>query len=212
MYNKYKKMTNTNKILNYFDMAYYINLDSRTDRKLETEKQLSKVGINAIRYGTIEPKDKDDYPDIGNKGCAESHFDLITQARNKNLNNILIFEDDIIFNEKFNNVIYHIVNQLKLIQWDMFYFHVLSPLGIHIPNDGKYEIKKIKDTVCTHAYAINNSIFDKILSLKENKFKMGIDWMYVFNIHPNHNIYAVNWLITQSGSKSDIQKWYNLNQ
>jgi glycosyl transferase, family 25 len=70
--------------------VYYINLDSRPDRKIYVEEQLSKIGLNGKRFNAIRNQH-------GAIGCSLSHLKLLMLAKQNNLDHIMIVEDDIEF-------------------------------------------------------------------------------------------------------------------
>lgn len=72
------------------DNVYYINLDSRTDRKVAVEKELDCLGWKYTRFSAIKNKN-------GRIGCSMSHLRLIQMAKEKDLPYIVIVEDDIHF-------------------------------------------------------------------------------------------------------------------
>lgn len=72
------------------DNVYYINLDSRTDRKQAVEKELNTMGWKYNRFSAIKNKN-------GRIGCSMSHLQLIKMAKEKDLPYIVIIEDDIHF-------------------------------------------------------------------------------------------------------------------
>jgi len=78
-----------NNILN-IEHAFYINLASRTDRRIQAEEQLKSVGIHAQRFNAIESED-------GRIGCSMSHLQCLQTARENNWDHVLICEDDIEF-------------------------------------------------------------------------------------------------------------------
>jgi glycosyl transferase family 25 len=80
-------MNNINDIKNIF----YINLDTRLDRKSFFENQMRMIGINnAKRFNAIKHN-------IGAIGCSLSHLELLKYAKQQNMDHILIMEDDIMF-------------------------------------------------------------------------------------------------------------------
>lgn len=70
---------------------FYINLESRPDRKIHVEKQLELVGLkNSTRFNAIKMKN-------GAIGCSLSHLKCIELAKENNWPYVLICEDDIEF-------------------------------------------------------------------------------------------------------------------
>lgn len=70
--------------------VYYINLEHRKDRKESIEKQLNKLGWKYTRFNAVQ------HPN-GAIGCTLSHIKLLEMAIEKNLDYIVILEDDIFF-------------------------------------------------------------------------------------------------------------------
>jgi len=70
----------------------YINLNHRTDRKINIENELSKVSWRekAIRFPAVEMKN-------GAMGCTMSHIKCLEIARDNNWRHVVILEDDIEF-------------------------------------------------------------------------------------------------------------------
>ena len=84
--------------------VYYINLEERKDRKELVENELNELGWEYERFNAIKTTN-------GRVGCSMSHLKLIQLAKEKNLDYIVIVEDDIQFmrktwyNEKIKNIL-----------------------------------------------------------------------------------------------------------
>lgn len=73
--------------------CYYINLDSRKDRRSEVESELKRVPLKSIeRFSAIENK-------RGYIGCSMSHVACLKLAIERNESMVLICEDDICFED-----------------------------------------------------------------------------------------------------------------
>ena len=70
--------------------AFYINLESRTDRRLHVEEQLAKVGLPINRFNAIRLPN-------GAVGCSMSHLKCLQTAKANRWDHVLICEDDIKF-------------------------------------------------------------------------------------------------------------------
>lgn len=194
------------------DKIYCISIDSRNDRREYLKTQFEKFK-NEVSFQIVQ-KHSDPI-----KGCLESHIQCIQDAKNNNYQNILIFEDDILINEKILTTIdnINIPND-----FDMFY------LGYHVNNGIKYgrNIMKIFSAQTTHAYIMNQQVFDFVLeninkdwgSISEwsvrNKYEKltnfnvrAIDLFYSKWIHHHRNnsyaIYPI--LVYQKPDFSDIE-------
>jgi glycosyl transferase family 25 len=83
------------------DEIFYINIDSRKDKKKLIEKELSKLRINANRFSAITPSDsrikylRNNNLKDGEIGCFLSHTDLWKDIVKRKVPWTLIFEDDI---------------------------------------------------------------------------------------------------------------------
>lgn len=75
-------------IYDFFDEIVCINLDISKDRKQHAEYYFKKLNIPAKFFTTSKHKNGGMY------GCFDSHIKILKYAYEKNLDNILIFEDD----------------------------------------------------------------------------------------------------------------------
>ena len=85
--------------------VHYINLEERKDRKELVESELNELGWEYERFNAIKNE-------IGIIGCGMSHLKLIKLAKEKNLDYIVVLEDDIQFMRKswYNKKITEIIN------------------------------------------------------------------------------------------------------
>ena len=89
--------------MEYIDCVYYINLDHRTDRKEQFEKEMEKLGVpqeKLIRISGIYNKE------FGILGCGLSHKKALETFMKSEHQNCLIFEDDFQFTLDINYVKY----------------------------------------------------------------------------------------------------------
>lgn len=169
------------KVLNYFDKAYYINMSFRLDRKDYFEKQINKLGLNVERFEGIE-LDSINHEDQNRHrklGCVLSHLKIIEQAKQQNLESVLIFEDDCIFHPKFIEKATVAVNELYNKHWDLLYFGG-EPNGI-CERYTKHLNKATNGIYQTHAYAVHKNFYDSILSMEPDRVH-NID---IFYLHSN---------------------------
>lgn len=73
--------------------VYYINLESRPDRKEHAKTELMAFGWNPIRFNAVKLEN-------GALGCSTSHIKCLELAISQDLDHILICEDDIVFLNK----------------------------------------------------------------------------------------------------------------
>lgn len=183
--------------------AYYINLDSRPDRRSHIEDELSKQGVAAERFagftdndGFIFPNFRlgEDAPSIslqGERGCAFSHYAILNKHLNSGSKKILaIFEDDAHFCSDFKERLKYLEDNFNL-EWDIFYLSALIKLPYNQKTDIKHVWKVNDDIFTTHAMLINPKSLPKIiklLNLYAGKYN-AIDMLYC-SLAPQLNVYC----------------------
>jgi glycosyl transferase family 25 len=70
--------------------CFYINLDSRPDRRVLIEAECARLGLDAERFPAIVRTP-------GGLGCGESHLAVLRLARERGYDRVLILEDDVEF-------------------------------------------------------------------------------------------------------------------
>ena len=192
----------------YFDNIYCLNLDKRTSKWLAVKKQLDRYGIIVERFSAAGPNDfvvKNNFKklckvhpkmkerkkralidSIGAMGCLISHTRIIKDAKRNGYKKILILEDDIIlaknFLEKFNNI-------SRLPPWKLLYLGG-SQHGWKSVNINKRGFYKAVNTCGTFAYAIDHSIYNKLLKKFSNK-KLPVDsYLISFQKSPDSSSYV----------------------
>jgi GR25 family glycosyltransferase involved in LPS biosynthesis len=186
-----------------FDKIYYLNLDSREDRKNRIEEHFNKFKIKAERIPgfVITPEQVSEY----NKGmvldehsqnlaparigCSLAQLQAIKQAKELGLKNVLIFEDDAFIFEEHIEVLKEALKELEhLPKWDMLFLgaNALAPIHQIAPHIGK-----LTGAYCAHAYAVNAHFYDKLLEYKFEQFRIFDEYLFNEMRNPNHNIYTV---------------------
>jgi len=169
--------------------AFYINLESRTDRKEYVEEQLKLVGINATRFNAIKLEN-------GAAGCSMSHLKCIETAKKNEWDHVLIVEDDITF----LNPGLFVNNMNKFLErhndWD-----VVLIGGNIIPPYKKVDFSCVQVVNCqtTTGYLVKSHYFDTLIK----NYKEGI--IKLLKEPENHKIYAIDkyWFSLQ-----EKDKWY----
>ena len=165
----------------YFDKIYCINLDRRTDRWKSVEAEFKKMNIDVVRYSAIDGDNIDfsisnDLTEnqLSDKGlienrnslaCLLSHLEIIKEAKLNNYKRILIFEDDVLFSKDFKNEI----KKIEELDWKLLYLGASQFNWSGIDTSKKYY--RCNKTLGTFAYAIDSSIYDKLINLFEKKEK-----------------------------------------
>ena len=158
--------------------AFYINLESRIDRKEHVEKQLHAIGIHATRFNAIKMEN-------GAIGCSMSHLKCLQIALENQWDHLLICEDDITFlnPELFKNQLNAFLQTREKDQWD-----VILLGGNNIPPYKQIDDTCIQVFTCqtTTGYIVNGHYIKRLL---EN-IKMGLTYLLK---NPLYNqLYAID--------------------
>ena len=187
--------------------AFYINLDSRPDRKAHVERQMSNIGIPVSRFKAIKLSN-------GALGCSMSHLKILEFAKINNLPHVLIVEDDILFTDV----------SLFTTQFNKFLelhkdFDVVLISGNNLPPYKNIDETCVKVTQCqtTTGYLVQNHYYDtlienyrkgikKLIENPTNHKLFAIDKFW-FQLQKVHNWYLIIPLsVTQREDYSDIEK------
>ena len=177
--------------------VYYINLESRTDRKELVEKELNTLGWKYQRFNAIKMKN-------GRIGCSMSHLKLLQMAKEQNLDYIVIVEDDIEFKkpDKYNKMLKKFLsNYDKSDKSDIFDVLLLAGnLRNPVLKVNDYTLKVFKSWTTT-GYIVKNHYFDTLI----NNIKEGIH--YLLKNPDLHHLYAIDayWMRLQ-----EKDNWYIL--
>jgi hypothetical protein len=182
----------------YISHVIYINLDARKDRDESLQKQLEVFDKNKItRMSAINN------PENPIVGCATSHLNAIKMARDKKYPNVLILEDDAVW----ENVKKGYSSFKNLIQKQ---YDVIMLGGTYkIYNKNTYKLNSAQSAA---SYLINSSYYDKIINgiqtaLDDPNSDKNVDVMYT-NMQKQANWYIViPALMIQVKSISNIQKY-----
>lgn len=193
MLEKYRNRVYLNKVV---DRIFVINLDERTDRWEEMEKQFQSLGIdNYERFSAIKYNDISDVPpemystlhytpyasdpnyQKSAVGCKMSHYNIVKISKEQGYERILILEDDVKIVDNFRSTLEPAASE---VEWDMLYLGATF-IRPNLPCSANTEI--VTGAFCTHAYMVNNrnDVFDYIL---DNVPSYGgeIDVFYAYNI------------------------------
>lgn len=214
----------------YFTKIYVINLDRRPDRMQECQIEFNKIGIKVERIAAIDGNNIPDAEDLSprDKACfavTTLHTRLIENAMLNKYSNILIFEDDVVFADNFNEILNERIKFLPE-DWDLLYIggnHIFHVDGFDLITGDKnfkvtkenyktlnHELSKSSCTYCTHAMAINSRFYYRtITKLKQFPKSPGTDNLYYQLQMEGCNTYAfLPSLAKQRASFSDVENAY----
>lgn len=151
----------------YIDKIIYINLNNRTDRKIELEEIFVKYEIPKDKIIRL-PATKHKY---GNIGCYQSHISALNMAIENNYKNVLILEDDFNFSyekEKINKIFSDFFEIFKN-KWCVFQL-VWGP-SKNVLKLGGTNFYKCEKGGCTGGYLVNSIFYETMMK----NFKEGIN-------------------------------------
>lgn len=176
-----KLSNNSNPLLDFVDKIFYINLEHRKDRKQQIENELRKIDpyfkkterFNACTYNN------DNIPKNirGAIGCSTSHMEIIKIAKKNNYNNILILEDDFLFNIDIK-IFFDLITTFHQNIKD-FHFLILGTNQFNFYKTNINDIYKISGSQTTSGYIINKNIFDQYIKIIDNSIKELINTRHI---------------------------------
>jgi GR25 family glycosyltransferase involved in LPS biosynthesis len=194
-------------ILNeYFEKIYYINLERRKDRNQECIDELKKYNIIAERFDAVDANllDRNNWThSMGNLGCVNSHLNIIKKAKENKYKNILILEDDVVFDVDMEENFKKYYNQVPE-NWDILYLS-----GNHNQHEG-YTLEMVSENVgrchltyTTHSFVVRESMYDTIIDRLSNaKNPVDVEYTTIQKICNSYTFYPG--ITTQRIGYSDI--------
>lgn len=203
-------------ILNdFFSKIYCINLDRRQDRWKTSIETFEKFGIVVERFSAFDGKTLNlPYPHASELGGSISHLNVIKMAKELNLSNVLIFEDDVVIDDNISTKFSNIIPQIPS-EWDMLYFGGNHQGGI---NQVTENIFRVNHTYALQMYAINSKCYDLIINFLEERIDKVLNGkvshkpsvaadFFIALLQPSINCYCIRpHLSWQSQDFSDIQE------
>jgi glycosyl transferase family 25 len=155
-------------------MAFYINLDRRTDRRSQIEKEFADRGLNVERFRAIEHSS-------GIVGCGLSHIAVLKLARERNYTSVMIFEDDFMFLGSDTSWIGNIPASYDII---MLAYGEMEP---STPYDNIFN--RVKKVHSASGYIVHSRFYDELISHWEEGVCMlqetGSHWIYALDAYWN---------------------------
>ena len=175
----------------FVDKIVYINLAKRTDRRESIEFQLKKMAVppeKIIRFEAIER-------DEGALGCAMSHVAVLTMAKENDWQNVLILEDDMVFNDddESHDRINYFFSSLISTDWDAGFLS-----GSYFDIEQKHGcFYKISRSYLSNSYIINQHYYNELISVFDasiEKMNEGISrYQCSLDVYWHHLMWKDNW-------------------
>lgn len=166
--------------------AYYINLDHRTDRRAEIEKELADKGISAERIPAFKTTP-------GCIGCSLSHIAALKRARERGLEAVMIFEDDFTFlvsKEEWDKLFSLLPSSYDVV---MLSYNLIR--ATH--HDAIFD--RVQEVQTASGYIVHSRFYDRLIEHSEASTRQlaetGIHWDYAYDqqwkiLQPNNEWYS----------------------
>jgi GR25 family glycosyltransferase involved in LPS biosynthesis len=143
-----------------------INLDRRLERWRQMQEKFYQHGIHSVRrFAAVDGETLEipaQWPGTpGAYGCLLSHLEVVREARRLALPAILIFEDDVVFDDQFEQTFSDYARQLPA-DWDMLFFGALHKDELIKVSEN---IGRITQSNSTYACVLRDTVFDAFIEL-----------------------------------------------
>ena len=140
-------------------MSFYINLDSREDRREQFEEECKKMNINVERFSAIKT-----FP--GGIGCTESHLNVLKKARDLKLESVIIFEDDfqfLISREEYDQILLNLPDNYDVVM-----------LSYNMKQSEPFNdmFGKVIEVQTTSGYIVHSRSYEKIINRVEEGLRL----------------------------------------
>ena len=146
------------------NMCFYINLSHRKDRREEIEKELTQFQLPFERFEAYYT------PEFGGVGCAQSHLAVLKMAKERNYENIIIFEDDFTFlvsKEEFDHQLQQFFDSNIIFGGCLLAYHLFQY------EKTKYDfLWRIRDAATMSGYIVNKRCYERFIDLLEYSNKL----------------------------------------
>jgi glycosyl transferase family 25 len=165
-------------------MAFYINLDRRTDRRAEIEKEFAENGLVVERFPAIEHFS-------GIVGCGLSHIAVLKLARERGYESVMVFEDDFMFLNKDTSWKSKIPASYDIV---MLAYRKLQP---SMPHDDIFD--RVRKVSTTSGYIVHSRFYDTLIARWEEGVRLleetGIHWVYALDQYWNELAPFCEWYV-----------------
>jgi len=140
-------------------MSFYINLDSREDRREQFEEECKKMNLQVERFSAIKT-----FP--GGIGCTESHLNVLKKARDLKLESVIIFEDDfqfLISREEYDQILLNLPTNYDVVM-----------LSYNIKQSEPFNemFGKVLEVQTTSGYIVHSRFYEKIINRVEEGLRL----------------------------------------
>jgi hypothetical protein len=194
------------------DIIYYINLESRKERRYHIEKQLVLMGIPKTQVVRIDAVYMPNNPQVG---CALSHMKALSDASKRKVNSCLVLEDDFTFtcsrkslDDNLKKLNYYLPN------WDVIMMSSINEKSNHVGLSNIFKVVKadttssyiVKSEAIIYLFNIFKNCINPPVNCNTNQFAIDVAWQ---QIQPKLNWYIFKPYLGKQSEQfvSDIEKF-----
>jgi glycosyl transferase family 25 len=152
-------------------MAFYINLDTRTDRRDQIEAECARMSIAVERF----PACRSLTPPIG---CTLSHLTVLKLARERGLPSVLVFEDDFEFlvsKDVLDDVLIHLPEDYDVV---MLSYNLLRSEPYN------HRFVRVLEAQTASGYIVHSRMYDRLIATLEEGYQLflanpHVHWLYI---------------------------------
>lgn len=184
-------------------MKYFcINLDRRSDRWENVSNIFLQHSLDVVRWSAIDCKT---HNISGPRAAKLSHIELLKFCKNANIDQVIIFEDDVIlchnFIDKLNTIIEKLPNDWKAVSLHSF------KAKTTIINS--YIVKLLSKMHGAHAMLLNANGINEVL---ESDHRRCLEDIYYNSVDNFYGVSLDHTLVFQNGIDSDIPETSALSE
>ena len=159
--------------MQHIDKTVYINLNRREDRRLHIEQLLGEYNLPAQRFEAIEHSH-------GLYGCGQSHLAVLKMARDAGWKNVLILEDDILFDLSSRDFEQHVE---RLFNEGPEFDVCMLDINLQKSEPTEHDwLTRVLYAHCAGAYIVQGHYYQKLIDLYEWALPLllntGMHWVY----------------------------------
>ena len=153
--------------------AFYINLDHRTDRRAEVEKEFEEKGLTVERFPATQYSP-------GAIGCNLSHIGVLNLAKERGYESVMIFEDDFQFlvsKSEWDDLIAKLPTSYDVV---MISYNLVAST----PHDDTFN--RVREVQTTSGYIVHSRFYDRLIARWEEGARLfmqnpTMDWVYILD-------------------------------
>lgn len=181
----------------HIDQIYCISLTQRADRRQNAQREFDRIGLKGrVQFVLVES-----HPTDSEQGIFESHIACLRAGLAAGAQNILIFEDDVIFRRFSPRILARAIRFMKSnADWQIFFFGCFVWSSRETPFES---VLRARYRCTAHAYVVSRRFAENLAELRWRE--VAYDDL-LSNMNGQHFYVCYPAFAFQSGSTTDNNK------